>query len=218
MNNRSEHPFNSSEITSEKDLFQVFRKSFKLPKNTFNILSTVSFIVVMILYVSFSKRDINLTIKDVYELSILGFNLSASILGFLIAGLAIFVAINDLTIFVDMAKVNHSSGLSYLKYNFITLMYVFIIFISLALFCFLIQVLGKPYGVVSLMLVFLKMLFECLDTSFLKDILVKITFVLVSGWIFYAILLLKTFIFNIYHLSMTIIRWEAEKINEGSQP
>lgn len=218
MNNRSEHTFDSSEITSEKNLLQVFRKSFKLPKSTFNIASTTSFVVVMILYVSFSRRDIELTIKDVYELSILGFNLSASILGFLIAGLAIFVAINDLSIFVNMAKINHPSGLSYLKYNFITLMYVFIIFISLALFCFLIQVLGQPYGVISSILVFLKILFECLDINILRDTIVKITLVLVSGWIFYAILLLKTFIFNIYHLSMTIIRWESDRIDERSQP
>ena len=215
MNNRSEHLFSSSEITSEKNLFQVFRKSLKLPKSTFNILSTASFVVVMILYVSLSERAIELTIKDVYELSILGFNLSSSILGFLIAGLAIFVAVNDLSIFVDMAKINHPSGLSYLKYNFITLMYVFMVFITLALFCFLIQALGKPYGVVSLLLLFLKKLFECLDTNFIKGVLSKITLVLISGWIFYAILLLKTFIFNIYHLFMAIIRWEIERSDEG---
>lgn len=216
MNNRSENPFSSSEITSEKNLFQVFRKSLKLPRSTFNILATTSFVLVMVLYVSFSERAIELTIKDVYELSTLGFNLSASILGFLIAGLAIFVAISDLSIFVNMAKVAHSSGLSYLKYNFITLMYVFIIFINLALFCFLIQVLGKSYGVISLILVFLKKLFGCLDINFLKNVSVKITLVLVSGWIFYAILLLKTFIFNIYHLSMAIIRWEVDRIEEDS--
>lgn len=199
------------EITSEKNISQILWKSRRLPKDYFNILSSISLFVALTFYVSFGQRTLPELALDVNQWAVTGFSLATGILGFLIAGLAIFSAVSDLSLFTNMARVKHPSGLSYLKYNFITLMYVFAVYLLLALSSFFIQLFSQPNGPLSFFLYSLAILFQGLNLELIKSIIIKSTFVFLLTLFFYSLMLLKNFIFNIYHLIMVIVRWEAER-------
>lgn len=207
-----DHNVSTNEITSEKNIFQLVWKSRKLPKDTFNLISSLSLFFVLTIYVILGDRSTPNLIEDIRKISDLGFSFSTSILGFLVAGLAIFGAISDLSLFTNMARVRHSaSGMSFLKYNFITMMYVFAIYLFLASLCFFILIFSQPAGPLSFFIGIIDNLFTCLNYEFLKEFFVKITFVFIATLTFYSLLLLKNFIFNIYHLFMVTVRWAAEQ-------
>lgn len=111
----------SSDLLVEENLLAIFLRSRKLPKSSFNLISTIALMVTMVVYVVLSDRELSSLLQDVIDIANAGFNFSVSILGFLIAGLSIFAAVGDLDVFVNMSRVRHKSGLSYLKYNIFTL-------------------------------------------------------------------------------------------------
>ena len=111
-----------------------------------------------------------------------------------------------------MAKTSHKkSGLSNLKYNFFTLMYVFIVYLGFAILCILVQLLGGSSGFISIV-------FQLIagQTYFLlsKRILAGVGIVVIGTWFFYSLMLLQSFIFNIYHIVMTAISWEMIDKND----
>jgi hypothetical protein len=178
-NVKNEDPENLiiSDITSEKDLCDVFIKSLRLPKSTFNILATLSLFSTLILYVVNTHRPIDKLVLDIYKWSEVGFSFSTSILGFLIAGFAFFSAVSDIKLFTEMAKARHASGLSYLKYNILNFMYVFSIFLGLALISFMIQLFSQSNGPLSTFLYSIKNIMRLSDIISLKNFIIKTTFV-----------------------------------------
>lgn len=213
-----ESDFPASDITAEKNLWQVLKISFLLPKRIFNIASTVSFLIVVLIYALLSQ-DSNQEARDqLLMLAERGFSFSVGILGFLVAGVAVFTAANDTSLFTHLARVRHRpSGVSYLKYNFVALMYVFIVYMALAFFCFFVQVLGSMSDVFDELTVFLIYVLTGTEIGSEKIFLFinKFTYALLSTLFFYCLLLLKTFIFDLYALIMVNIRWSFEKEENG---
>ena len=165
----------------------------------------------LIIYAFFSNETSSSLLEKVRKWAEMGFSFSAGILGFLIAGFTIFATVSDKSLFVEMAKiVDTKSGLSYLKYNFFTLMYVFIAYVGFAVLCLLIQLLGGSSGFLSILVRWVSF-----DNNFLmtKRILSGVSIVVVGTYFFYVLIILQSFIFNIYHIVMTSIRWEIEKNN-----
>jgi hypothetical protein len=85
------------------------------------------------------------------------------------------------------------------------------LYFILILFTFMINILSQTNGVLSTFIKFIYRLNPYFDIILFKAIVVKATFVLLFSFTYYCILLLKDFIFNVYHLFMTNIRWEAER-------
>lgn len=205
--------FNSDDITKEIGLVDIYKSSrSKLQKSQINIFSTTVVFVMLIVYALSSSEDSISLLEKVRKWSELGFTFATGIMGFLIAGFTIFATVSDKNLFITMAKtVHHKSGLSYLKYNFFTLMWVFIAYLGFAILCLLIQLLGGSSGFISIIL---KLIAGNSNFLIVKRFLVGIAIVVVGTWFFYVLMILQSFIFNIYHIVMTAIRWEMEKDNQ----
>lgn len=200
--------FNSSEITKEIGLIEIFKSSiFRLPISKINVYSTFFVFSILLYYVIVSPENSTYLLIKIRKWTELGFSFSAGILGFLIAGFTIFATVSDKSLFVTMAKSLHSgTQLSYLKYNFFSLMYVFILYLGFAILCLLVQILGGESGFLSIILNQLS------GSNFVsvKRFIAGFGIIFVGTWFFYLLMLLQSFIFNIYHIVMTAIRWEVE--------
>lgn len=206
--------FNPEDITKEIGLLSIYKASrSKLPRNNINFYSTLSVLSMLIVYAFASTESSTTLIEKARKWAELGFSFSVGILGFLIAGFTIFATVSDKSLFIAMAETSHKkSGLSNLKYNFFTLMYVFIIYLAFAILCLLIQLLGGSSGFISI-------IFQLIvgETYFLlsKRILAGIGIVVIGTWFFYSLMLLQSFIFNIYHIVMTAISWAMIEKNDS---
>ncbi|MEM6839759.1 MAG: hypothetical protein AAF609_23345 [Cyanobacteria bacterium P01_C01_bin.120] len=207
----------ASDITREKNIWQLLKSSSVLPKSKFNLIATASFFSITVLYVIFSHESVIVLKQNSLNWAERGFSFSTGILGFLVAGLAIFTAVNDVRIFTSMSRVRHRSGLSYLKYNFLSLMYVFILYLGLAFTCFTFQVFGEDGGIGSALIAFAESVFSGFDALIAKSVIIRCSIVILYTLFFYCLMLLKTFIFDIYHLMMTNIRWNAEEENHWEE-
>lgn len=199
---------NSDEITQESGLLDIYKAiRFKLPKSNINIFSTLSVLAMLITCVMMSTENSFFWLIKMRKLAETGFSFSTGILGFLIAGFTIFATVVDKNLFAAMAKVIHTkSGLSYLKYNFFILMYVFIVYLGFAILCLLVQLVGDTSGFISIMT---KLVAGEEYFTTVKHLLVRIGVVVVGTWFFYSLIILQSFIFNIYHVVVTAIRWEV---------
>lgn len=207
--------FNPEELIAEKDLWDIYRQTRKIPNGRFsrNIAkpSALFLFTLLLIYAFISPQTSQELANRVREWADFGFSFSVGILGFLITGFTIFATVSKPSMFVTMAKVKHPDcDLSYLKYNFFTMMNVFIIYLGFTFLCVLIKFLAHPSGLISLSLGYLYSTSspEYLETS--KKILSGAGIVVVGTWIFYLLVILQSFIFNIYSMIMTAIRWEIE--------
>jgi hypothetical protein len=213
----------SENLTKEIGLLDIYRATRnRLPLNKIEFLSSILIITLLAVYVFYSSESSFELLEKTRKWSELAFNFSVGILGFLLAGFTIFATVSDKSLFVAMAKAKHrKSGLNYLKYNFFSLMYVFIVYLGLAILCLLIQLLGSSSGLISILLRFsLTQLISDSEEYFnmAKMIISKVSIVVVGTWFFYSLILLQSFIFNIYHIVMTAIRWEIENQQNDSSP
>jgi hypothetical protein len=209
-----ESDFPATDITAEKNLWQILKISFVLPKRLFNIYSTSAFLIIILCY-AFWGGDSSSEIREELLLwAERGFSFSVGILGFLVAGVAIFTAANDVSLFTNLARIKHKkSKVSYLKYNFVALMYVFIVYLLLAFACFIVQVIDdmNPFWDSLIILLFIPFPNLRFDVNLIASFMNRLGYVIISTFFFYCLLLLKTFIFDIYALVMVSIRWSFQK-------
>jgi hypothetical protein len=204
---------NPDDITKEIGLLDIYKASrSRLPRNKINNFSTLAIFAMLMVYAIATTESSVSLLEKTRKWAEVGFGFSAGILGFLIAGFTIFATVSDKSLFITMAKTRHEkSGLSYLKYNFFALMYVFIAYLGFAILCLLIQLLGGASGFISIMTELIAGKDHFLVT---KRFLAGVSVVVVGTWFFYSLMLLQSFIFNVYHIVMTAIRWEVEKDNQ----
>lgn len=87
-------------------------------------------------------------------------------------------------------------------------------YVWFAILCLLIKLLASPSGALSTGLNFIYT--DSVDLNTAKRLLVIVGVVGVGTWFFHLLVILQSFIFNIYHLVMTSIRWEIE-VEEAQQ-
>jgi hypothetical protein len=210
-NGKSKYDFDPSDLTQESNLWNIYWLSLKLPVSWFNLISTWILLGTLVVHMLLSEKTTSIMAEEVRSLVDTGFNFASSILGFLIAGFTIFATLNKPDLFMTMAKIKEDkTGLSYLKYNFFTFMKVFIHYVSFITICLLIKLLASPSGTLSVSIDFLSIYIDLLKPAAIKHTIVVIGFALLGAWFFYLIMLLKSFIFNVYHIVMTSVRWEFE--------
>ena len=216
MNNTS--PEN---LANEKDLWDIYKQSRKLPEGRLSrkVTKPASWLVLgmLLAYSIFSDEKVHQLAEKVRNWAELGFNFSIGILGFLIAGFTIFATVTKPSLFIALAKTKHSeSGLSYLKYTFYVFMNVFIVYLMFACLCLLIKLFANSNGLISLILNYIFQGFQDPRLIILsKRILVSTGLIVVGSWAFHLIILLQSFIFNIYITIMLSIQWEIEMNNKN---
>ncbi|BBL59899.1 hypothetical protein [Methylomonas koyamae] len=202
------YKFDDSLLTNEKSLWDIYKSARKIQPNKFQLLLVLLVMLFLGINAFIFESNVPIMLSDVRVWAANGFNFSITTLGFLIAGFTIFATLSKPEMMLAMMEhTNKETGLPTLKYNFFTFMNVFIAYIALALFYLLIILLGQPHGFMSNFLALLP------DESYFKATLIKISYVLVGTSFVYLLLLLKSFIFNIYAIVMNFLRWEYHANN-----
>jgi len=195
------------DLLREKSLWAVYVRSRSIP---FSWLNNAAGVIVAIAVGVTSCWST--TVADVANhlsaISVLAFNTSISLLGFLLAGFSFFATVSDKSMFCRMAEVQHKeSGLSYLKYNFYVFMRVFFEYSVVAVVSFLLVVILQPDSGPRLVLS------RSLDAMLSPQASICVlsgALGLLTGSFAYLLLQLKSFIFNVFHVVMTSIRWALE--------
>ena len=195
------------DLLREKSLWAVYVRSRSIPFSRIN--NAAGAMVGVAVWVA-SCWSVNLT--DVADhlsaLAVLAFNTSISLLGFLLAGFSFFATVSDKSMFCRMAEVQHKeSGLSYLKYNFYVFMRVFFEYSVVAVVSFLLVVVLQPNSGTRLLLT--RFLNATLSSQ-VSICVLSCALGLLAGSFAYLLLQLKSFIFNVFHVVMTSIRWALE--------
>jgi hypothetical protein len=195
------------DLLKEKNLWQIYKGCRKLPRNKWNKEGVFIVFSLLFVYAFFSPNSVSTLASQVREWADLGIGFASSILGFLLAGFTISATVTKPDLLVAMSrKLHEPSGLSYLKYNYFALIEVFIVYLVFVGLCVGVKIFGAPNGPVSNVLFYLPFQLE-----WLKRFFVIVGVVSVGTGFFGLIIILQSFIFNIYHFVMTGIRWELEK-------
>lgn len=191
-------------LTEEKSLWAVYLRARRIPFNSFNIWTTIA--VVGLVTAQYCVLEISLDekLKIVREFSSIAMGIVVSVLGFLLAGFTIFATISQPDMLVAMSRHRHEkSGLSYLKNNFFIFIRIFIYYLVYTVACLLITVFGVKGG----------LLYKLISMSpigwHIEEWLVGVSYVFLYGGMFFLMMQLKSFIYNVYLSVMTAIRWRA---------
>ncbi len=190
---------NTELLKSEKNIFQLYLSSRKIPfSKTNKKVLAICIAVSMLISIGMPLEDL---FKKIDSLSSLLIGTVATVTGFLIAGYAIFCSVTAPKLSILM-YLNGSKkyGLSNLKYTHLIFIRVFIYYIFYTITIVLITAFSGYKGY------FFKYIvdnFEC------NDFIFKAINIFTFNWIviFFLFLLLQlgSFIFNIYHSIMTAI-------------
>jgi hypothetical protein len=135
-----------------------------------------------------------------------GLAFSTSILGFLLAGFAIFATLTKTELFEILAQIPYrDSGISHLKFVFFNFIVTFIQYLAFLSFCAAVTLLfatGSPVRES------LSQLLEGWVNT--KHALVASTAILLAGWFAAVLLMLKSFIWNLYQAVLFTIVADAE--------
>lgn len=194
-------------VTAEKNLFEVYRKARKVGSSRSN------FVVAVVVFVGFlilggtdydlclGLFPINALAKLMGQLGDIGFALTTAILGFLIAGFSIFSSITRPEIFAALAKLDHKdSGLSRLQFIFFNFLLVFVHYIAFLATSIILK-LSLPFAPA---LVRASEAHWAMSNSHIWWIAVGLSAILLA-WLAFLIMLLKSFIWNIYQAVLVVI-------------
>lgn len=189
------------DLATEKSLWAVYKASKKLPKSNFNkFLYAISGLVIAGICLAWTARgQVGQSYDAVMQVTEMAFDLSAQILGFLIGGFAIFATVTDDRLMIRLAQTPMENGLSVFKYVFFNFLSVFYIFIATLSWSVAIRVLSSVQ------------LFDPAELGS-RDTMApwlaginSIAFAVMMGSMVFAIVRLKSFIWNIYQAFITFL-------------
>jgi hypothetical protein len=206
------YSFDPKELTAEKSLWQVYLLCRRIKLNRISRVALITSALLLSAYVFGLQDSIDVLLSDTRALAGHVLNFSLSVLGFLIAGFTIFATLSKPQMLLKMMDVVHSkTNLPYLKYNFMAFMRVFIYYLAMAAFSLGILLFAGKNGPVA------KAVSQLADPVYIKVYMVRIVYVALGTGTVFLLLLLKTFIFNIYAMIMTQLRWEVNGIKDFSE-
>lgn len=191
-------------LLAEKSLWDIYKQSRKIPFNKFNVVCTLSVFILVTIQYCMLTDPLSLKLQEIRNLAFFGLTTSATILGFLLAGFTIFATISQPDLLVAMSAHRHSeSQLSYLKHNFFIFIRVFIYYLAYTVGCLLILIFGIKSGLMHKIVEYFPIRYA------MKEWLIGAAYVFLYAGMFYLIMQLKSFIYNVFHAVMTAIRWKA---------
>ncbi|WP_032900461.1 hypothetical protein [Pseudomonas lactis] len=191
-------------LMNEKSLWDIYIQARRIPFNRFNFWATLFVLVAVALQYCMLEISLDEKLKIVREFSTMALGVVVSVLGFILAGFTIFATISQPEMLVAMSKYRHDvSQLSYLKNNFFTFMRVFIYYLLYTVFCLMVIVFAVKGGLVHKLVMLSPISWK------IAEWLVGAAYVGLYAGMFFLLMQLKSFIYNVYHSVMTAIRWKA---------
>lgn len=198
-------------LTQEESLLDVYLISRRISSSKFNICAPAILCILMISFAyvgklgfkaDFDERSLAFGIRAIADT---GFSFATSILGFLIAGFSIFASLTKPEVFITLAKIDHEEGeVSRLQFIFFNFLFTFIHFTIFIFPCAFVTVFLGDGGLAESVVQF----FAKQIGPFRSDIILVTLFVMFS-WLVYLLLLLKSFIWNLYQSVLVALGTEA---------
>jgi hypothetical protein len=193
-------------LTREKSLTEIYFKSIKIRETPINLIVSGTFFVILAVFAFSSQQKAGYLGDLLRNIAASGTSLTTSVLGFLLAGYTIFITITDQNLFIALAKQKKDDyEFSWLKFIVFVFMRVFIYYLVGAILFFTIQVFFTQNGIFSSFMVLIGI------PEQVKIFIIKFLIVSCGTFVIYLLMSLKSFIFNIYEVSMMTIRWHYEK-------
>ncbi len=202
-----------NDIFTQKGLWDVYLLSREvLPKSKFNkIVIRVSALIFVSLFIwsILEGKSIYTASEAVSVVRVLAeqcFVLSLGILGFLIAGFAIFASVTKTELFITLANIRYQetkiNRLQFVFFNFLNVFTVYIGLLSASLFVLIALAEHSPL---------IKFAYPLVKTAPALTIGANFIVIGVLGvWLVSAIVKLKSFIWNLYQTVLVSIATEAE--------
>ncbi len=203
----------ASDLTREKTLFSLWLASFSFRKRAFNWVLTASVAALLGRYCAlvWDRPDVVMAAFRKFEAT--GLSFATSILGFLVAGFTVFVTVTRIDMFLEMAKRERGrTGESQLKYNLSAFIVAFVHYVCYVFACLMCELFMQPGGLASVAVANAGT-YPCL-ASFLtkaRPWLSALLLVGIGSWTTYLVLLLKSFIYNVYQVTTTSVAYEWVK-------
>lgn len=206
------------DLTKEKSLFAVWKLSFKFGQSRFNLITAFIVSAVIFRFVMLVPNQTELITGQLRRLVLAGIAFAPSTLGFLIAGFTVFVTVIRIDVFLEMARREKSkTGESYLKYNLSAFMVVFVHYVTYLFCCITLDLFIQTGGLASIALANARTYPEISNQiDIVKHFVSGGLLVLMGGWTVYLVMLLKSLIFNVYHVTLTAVRSEWNKPSNHS--
>lgn len=200
-----------NDLLLEKSLGEVYLATKRFPKSSAN--RTIYMIVAVVsLYIVFSWFCLNrvaASAETTLNVADICLDISVAILGFLITGFAIFVGLSRDPIMILLAKINMPGrDISIFKdifFNFLSVFYIYLRVLSIAVVVKIGSTVGledgfAEYGRKTMQVVFL--------------IINSAVFILLTSNLAFALVRLKSFIWNIYRSYLTIVITRSKVPND----
>ncbi|MDX1442844.1 MAG: hypothetical protein R3270_03585 [Gammaproteobacteria bacterium] len=194
------------ELTEEKSLWQVFlvaRAHSSRARLRYG-LGSLFLVLAIGFYFASPALPLSTISKEFLEVFI---SISAALLGFLVAGISIFLAVSDSHFLKALAKTRDSnSGESHLKFLISKLLAV-IVYILFALFIFLVLKLiafiplDLAYSLIRFLAVDKATIYHAANSLFMTSVVITFAFVVIE---------LQAFVYNLYASVMMAMRFKIE--------
>jgi hypothetical protein len=205
-----------ADLTREKTLFGLWRTSFRFRQRPFNFIITATVAVLLMRYCSLVWDQPQTILAALRKMEGTGLAFATSILGFLVAGFTVFVTVTRIDMFLEMAKREKpGTGESYLKYNLSAFIVAFVHYVCYIFFCLMCELFMQPGGLASVAIANARSypsLARVLQVA--QPWIVSVLFVAFGTWTMYLVLQLKSFVFNVYQVTTTLVAFEWTKPQE----
>ncbi len=198
-----------AQFTSEKSLWDVYSlcKRIRPSSTQRSIVYFCCFLLGINAFVFHPESKILLI--DLRSWAALGFNFTITTLGFLIAGFTIFTTVAKPEMMLAMmAHQDKETNLPTLKRNMFAFLKVFIAYLSCSALYLFVLLFAQTNGVLAGLIPLIP------KADCIKDIGIKITYIVVGGSFIYLLFMLKIFVFNIYAIVMNNLRWAHHQQNK----
>ena len=210
----------SSDLTREKTLLALWRTSFKFPQRPFNGVATLIVAIALVTYCHLAWNEPQTLMAAFRKIQGSGMSFATSILGFLVAGFTVFVTVIRIDMFLTMARIEKlGTGESVLKYNLSAFIVTFVHYTSYIFFCLMSELFLQSGGLATIS--FANARTQPLLAPWVSLVHSLVATVLLVGfgaWTAYLVLLLKSFIYNVYQVTTVSVAYAWQEDEKSKLP
>lgn len=210
-------PISSEELLKEKSLLDVYFASRCISVSKLNQAITFISMALLALFAWFSPESTHQFSDRVRAMADYGFSFATSILSFLIAGFTIYLTVTKIDHLILMASLRHENGLPWVKHIAFSFLRIMVVYVVYCLACVGVKIFASSAGPLSILI-------DALSAADqVKHCISRIGIIVFGGASIHLILLLQSFIFNIYNTSVTVLcldieeREQADSKSQGAQ-
>ena len=189
-------PVTDDELLRENALWEMYRCARHLPESPLNRSVTLLFVAGLVLFIFLGAASA--LAKMARSLVETGFSFTLSILSFLIAGFTIYLAVTNVGMLLRLAaRREPNTRLPWIKYIAFHFLRVMAVYIAFLLYCVAVMLFASPDGLIS-------NLMSMLPGSGEQERwwVAAIALVFTGGVLVNMVMLLQSFVANIYTITM----------------